>query len=533
MGYPVRRDGLDTPPRCTVDWRTLAIGLIVVAAGVLVPRLASLSGLPTTDEGYYGYFGMRIASTLTGGHGLPPDGFLMLYPLITSWVFELPGNSFVLLRTIDLLVTMTAGLLFFVMLHRESRNIAFAALLSLTFLLAMNAFVFVQYGFKNSIFLSYIPLFLAVILSQSDHPPRNRRFIAIGSLVALGILIREPFAAFAFLAVIGTWIRHGRRNAMLVCIGGGVTVLLVCAPVLLLRGDVEAFVASYRGAGTMFSAVQDQRSELFLNAATEWAKASVLPLILSAAGVIAMLISSTQRAHQTAWVRALFWLTVAAVPLIEPTMKIGFPYHFAASLPGLAGLCALAWRVSSRPTNALPALLLMASALLFMHGPQWTKYFQDLPRAALTAYTTATHGWPPEAHGASNYMIAADAIQRASATGTTLSVSGFMFPLFPLSGKAPPSAQLSDLTLALINMDMDRGRLTQALLACPPAVIMTTTRTEWPGAEDVEEAVKATGIFRKVATVEVNPSISYGTFGGNVYARIGTEQVGCRSLGDR
>lgn len=518
-----------TRARYTAVWWALLIGLLVTAAGVLVPRLAGLSGLPTTDEGYYGYFGMRIASSLAGGHGLPPDGYLMLYPLMTAWVFELPGNPFVLLRAIDLLVAMTAGLLFFVMLRRESRDTGFAAVLSLTFLLAMNALGFVQNGFKNSIFLSYIPLFLAVVLSQSDRPLGSLRFVAIGGLVALGVLIREPFAAFAFLAVAATWIRHGRRNAILVCIGGGLTVLVVCVPLLMLRGDVPALIAAYLDAGTMFSAVQEQRSELFLNAAAQWAKASVLPLVLSAAGAIAIIVSSRQRGQQTVWMRALFWIAVAAVPLIEPIMKIGFPYHFASALPGLAGLCALAWRVCARPNIALPAVVLLAGALLVLSGPQWIKHLKDLPRAASDAYSTATHGWPPEAHGTSNYMIAADAIQQASPQGTTLSVSGFMFPLFPLSGKVPPSPQLSDLTLALIDMRMDKERLLEALVACPPAVIMTTTRTEWPGANEIEEVVKAAGIFKKVATVEVNPSISYGTFGGNVYARVGSAPIGCHS----
>ncbi|MGO4267844.1 MULTISPECIES: hypothetical protein [unclassified Stenotrophomonas] len=522
-----------TPPHRTTVWRTLLIGLLVSAAGVLVPRLAGLSELPTTDEGYYAYFGMRIASAWAGGHGLPADGYLMLYPLMTAWVFELPENPFVLLRMIDLLVAMAAGLLFFVMLRRESRDTAFAAILSLTFLLAMNALGFVQNGFKNSIFLSYIPLFLAVVLSQTERSPSRRRFVAIGSLVALGVLIREPFAAFAVLAVAATWIRHGGRNAMLVCVGGVLTALLVCIPLLVLRGDVNALIAAYRDAGTMFSAFEDQRFELFVNAATSWAKASALPLALSGAGVIAIIASSTRRGHRDIWGRGLFWIAVAGVPLIEPIMKIGFPYHFASSLPGLAGLCAFAWQVSIRPKIALPAATLVAVAALVMTGPQWVKQLQDLPRAASNAYMTARHGWPTDAHGSSNYMIAADAIRQASPNGTTLSVSGFMFPLFPLSGKVPPSAQLSDLTLALIDMHMDRDRLLEALVACPPEVIMTTTRTEWPGAKEIEEIVESTGMFMKVATIEVNPSISYGTFGGDVYTRVGTNVTVCRSVGGR
>jgi len=45
--------------------------------------------------------------------------------------------------------------------------------------------------------------------------------------------------------------------------------------------------------------------------------------------------------------RPLFWLSLALVALVEPYIKMGFPYHFAACIPGLAGLSALGWKYVS------------------------------------------------------------------------------------------------------------------------------------------------------------------------------------------
>lgn len=517
---PVRLDGL--------RWQTILAGLLVVAICVVLPRVAGLSALPTTDEGYYAYFSMRIAAALAQGHGLPADGYLMIYPLLTSWVFDIAANPFVLLRFIDLVVSAAAGLLFYILLQRESRSIWFAALLSAVFLLTMNWAAFVQNGYRNSIFLSYIPLILAVILTQSERRPSDRRLFLVGCLVALGILIREPFAGFSVLAVVASCLKFGRRGAMAVAAGGVAAAVAVLIPLLILRGSLQGLVVAYLDAGTMFSAVQDQRYTLFVNAVSTWAKASMLVLAFTAFSLIVVAIAGARRERRDIWLRAAFWLAVAAVPLIEPIMKIGFPYHFASALPGLAGLSALAWRETSLPRAAMGfvAILLAFSAYQFFE-PQVSWQLKTVRQATADAISTARNGWVADARQTSNYLIAADLIGRASEHGQTLSVSGFMFTLYPLTGKVPPSAQLSDLTLALIDMNMDGERLSRALRACPPDIIMTTTRTEWPGAELIESTVQESGLYRQVGTVPVKEGISYGTFGGNVYARTSLQKVPC------
>ena len=55
---------------------------------------------------------------------------------------------------------------------------------------------FVLYGFRNSIWAAYVPLFLALLISQKTNSQNQYLFFLIGGLVTLGVLLREPFLFF-------------------------------------------------------------------------------------------------------------------------------------------------------------------------------------------------------------------------------------------------------------------------------------------------------------------------------------------------
>lgn len=504
----------------------LATGTLVVLLGAVLPRVAGLSSFPTTDEGFYAYYAMRMGDSIAQGH-LPADGFLMIYPLVTSWAFDLPLNPIVTLRLIDLTVSAVAAALFFVMILREARSLPFAAVIALIFLLTMNWGGFVQNGYKNSIFFAYIPLFLALTLTQGVERPGTGRLLVVGALLAAAVLAREPFAGFAVLGVVAAWIHWGSRSAITVAAGGAMTAVAVVGILLIARGDANSLLSAYSSAGHMFDSLQDQRFSMFLGAAETWLRGSILAVFLAALSLLGLLAVGLRQNDRKLLGRTLFWTAAALVPLIEPALKIGFPYHFATALPGLAGLCALAWRlIPLRTASVLCTLSLVAACGYFFHQEvRWKS--RMLPESVALALRTAKEGWPQDTHSSSNYLIAADLIKGASSEGQTLSVSGFMFPLFPLTDRLPPSAELADLTLALIELDMDQGRLLAAIQACPPDVIVTTTRTEWPGASMIEETVEKAGMYRWVGTVPVNPEASYGTFGGNVYAKVANSPSTC------
>lgn len=511
-------------PRRLSAWALLvAVATVIIA--VAVPRIAGLSGFPLTDEGYYAYYAMRIGDSLASGQGLPGDGYLMLYPMLTSWVFLLPENPFVLLRVVDLLAAAAAGLLLFRVLLRESGSLLVAALLSVSFLLAMSAGPFIQNGFKNSFFAAYIPLFLAVSLSQADTVTRSR-WAVIGALVAACVLLRESFAPFALLAVAAVWIRHGIRDVIALCFGAALAAIIVLSVVLSARGGLAGLIESYEDAAISFAALQGQKNALFLSGATTAIHMARIPLLVTAASVVALMVWARGTDKRAVSGRAWFWMAASLLPLIEPASKIGFAYHFSACLPGMAGLCAWAWR--SLPTERWKRAATGAMALgaAFSLVPTW-QMAGLLPAGVKDARRTAEMGWSEELHGGTNYLIAADLIRGAAPKGGTLSVSGFMYPLFPLTDLRPPSPALSDLSLALIKGKMDGDHLSAALRVCSPDVILTSNRTEFPGAEILEASVLATGLYAKVGKVEIDPTRAYGTFGGNVYRKVGPGGSAC------
>ena len=508
------------PPNHPRHWSAwaLLVATVTVIIAVAVPRIAGLSGFPLTDEGYYAYYAMRIGDSLASGQGLPGDGYLMLYPMLTSWVFFLPENPFVLLRIVDLLVAVAAGLLLFRVLVRESGSLSVAALLSVSFLLAMSAAPFIQNGFKNSFFAAYIPLFLAISLSQADTVTRSR-WTVIGALIAACVLLRESFAPFALLAVVAVWIRHGIRNVIALCSGAALAAAIILLVVLSARGGVGGLIESYEDAAISFAALQGQKNALFLSGATTAVQLSRIPILLTAVALVALLPWGRGTHRRAASGRAWFWLMASLLPLIEPASKIGFAYHFSACLPGMAGLCAWAWR--SLPTERWKTVATgaLTVAAVFSLVPAW-RMASLLPDGLKEARRTAEMGWSADLHGGTNYLIAADLIRSAAPKGGTLSVSGFMYPLFPLTDLHPPSPALSDLSLALIKGQMNGDHLSAALQACSPDVILTSNRTEFPGADILDASVRATGLYAEVGEVDVDPTRAYGTFGGTVYRKV-------------
>jgi len=515
----------------TVRWIKLITMLLVVFATTVLPRVTNISAPPSTDEGYMAYFAMKIAASLSSHGRLPDDGPLMFYPMLLSWIFEVPGNHSVLLRIADLVVASVAsGLLFFVLL-KESRSILAAAAISSLFLLAMNAAVFVQYGFKNSFFAAYVPLLTALLLSGKNGPLSARRCASIGALVALGVLLRETLAPFIVLAFAAIWISRGLKSTLHFCVGGAATGLLLLALITLWRGDFEGLAASYKNAGLLYRALENQRHEYFINAASGFFSTARLPLILSMASLLIIVLRQWMRRCACELPKATLWISIALTALIEPMTKIGFPYHFAVCLLGLAGLCAQGWRVliQDRPSRqAYAAASLFAAATVLMIAPQIKGALKTLPYATRDAYRVARNGWPAEIVNQSNYLMAARLIKATTPPAGTVSVSGFMFSLYPLSGTLPPSGELSNLSAELIQLELDGERLKAELIRCSPDVVMTTTRVDWPDPRVLTAAVEGTGLYKAAGTIPVDPSKSYGTFGGTVYRKTKPGGHACR-----
>lgn len=504
--------------------------ILIVLATVVLPRIGTLSAMPSTDEGFMAYFAMRTHAALLAHQGLPADGTLMVYPLTLFWVFGLDLQPLVALRAVDMGIAALASLLLLRLLVLESRSLVIGAAVGAVFLQAMNDPSFVQSGFKNSLYAAYLPLFAALLLARGAAPTSTWRWFGVGALVAAGVLLRETLAPFALLGLCAVWWDHGRRAALWFGAGGAVTGVCVLALIVLLRGGAHGLLEAYRDAGIVYQSLQAQRAEFFHNAVVTSFNVSRPALFIAATGIAIALALRLITRDTRGLARALFWCGCALVALIEPATKIGFPYHFAVALPALALLTAMAWRTVftalAGTREAAAAASLAALAALSLVQPVSTQ-LAALPEAARSASTTLHKGWAIDAASASNYLLAGEMIQHATPPGGTASVSGFMFSLYPISGTLPPSGKLGNLSALLIQLGLDPRQLQQAIASCPPDVIMTTTRTDWPGAPELEAAVVGTGLYQPFGVVPVDPSKPYGTFGGTVYRRTDTRAHHC------
>ncbi len=493
---------------------------VVVAASAVFPRLMVMGGLPATDEGFYAYQAQMIYQSLSSGHGLPDSGTLALYPMLVSWVFGLEVNALIALRFIDLIIAVIAAVLLYRVLKHESKSRIGAALLTSIFIFAANQPIFIQYGFKNSITVAFVPLLYAVLIAQKNRPGSDISWFAVGALTAVAVLLRETFLTFALLGFIAVWMRAGRQAVYRFCIGGILIVAGVFLAVGTLRGGVWDLLAAYREGGTVYATIASERYKHFIQSGTASAAQAQIALILSAVALGFLIIVALLRRDSALIRRALFWSAAASLPILEPATKIGFPYHFAVSLFGLAGLCALAWRHASniRPvvgSTLLPGLI--ALLIVVYQGPLYNDMSRLWPDSNRALSILTHQSWPQDLVARSNYLTFADKITQFIPDGGTVSVSGFMFTLYPLTGHLPPSPDLANLNATLFIQGMSADRLTDALKTCRPDIIVTTTRTDWPGADEIVTAVKNTGLYEKIADVPVDTTLHYGTFGGSVY----------------
>lgn len=496
------------------SWRWI---LLVLFVSTVYPRVLSLGSFPYMDEGFYAYWAQFIHQSLAQGQGLPDAGGFMLYPLLLSWLCALPGNTLVWLRLADMLAAVWAGWLFCRILERESRSAVGGMLLALAFLTAMNVPAVIQAGFKNSIFAAYIPLFLALDQAR-EQDARSQRWFVAGALTALAVLLREPFACFAVAGAVAVWAGRGPQALWRYVAGGCLGGLLLLALTALLRGGVTELIQSYVRAGAVYGPEVGRTWHKFVNNG-QGALREFWPLLLLTVGATMVFWRQTARGTRG---RAWFWLAMALLPLLEPLSKIGFVYHFAVALPGCAGLCALAWGralpASSRLRRGSAVALCLAWAIMFLALPGMGQARMTLD--VLRAFPSP--GWPEKYIAESNTLLAGRAVRAALPPHGSLSVSGFMYFLYPVTGALPSSPAMSDLSRTFILTGYDLPRFEKVLCEEPPDVLVVgETHNEHSAifTESLREAVKKSGLYVRAAEIPIDGKRNYGWIGCTVYRR--------------
>ncbi len=494
----------------------------VVLLCVVLPRALALGFYPYMDEGFYAYWARVIWQSLAAGRGLPDEGFLVLYPALLSWCWALPGKALVWLRSADMILAAVSGFLLCRTLFRESGGFIAALVIGAVSLAAADIPPVIQAGFRNSIAAAFIPLLLAL---ECCRAPSAWGELAAGALTAVAVLLREPFAVFAVWGFLALLIGRGPRPAMRFAASGLLVGAIILLCVFALRGSF-GLVNVYATAGDIYAADANLVRYNFFHYLERVPRFFGGALLLALG---ALILSARRDRQERQWTRGLFWLGATLLPLAEPALKIGFPYHFAVSLPPLAGLTAWAWRAVGTPTRLRQALVGLVCALACLLSLQQLFLFRDYNSPGLTARTLAAPGpfWPDD--GRSNTVAAAARLRELAPQGGTVSVNNFSYFLYPASGLMPPSTSLSDLTRTYIAAGRNGDAFLRALKATPPDVIALGRAESLHTASftpEIGALLEESGLYRPAGRLPSVDGANYGWLGYEFYVRISAPTEG-------
>jgi hypothetical protein len=489
----------------------IAITIAIITTGFL--RLQLFSGLPEIDGGLYTFVGQYFYYTLINGEALK-NMTLNLYPLMVSWVYSLDLNQYILLRLIDGLVAIAASIVLFKVILKESGNTVFTLILTSALLIIMNDVEIIMYGFRNSIWAAFLPLFSALLIWQNSTKHDKYSFYLIGGLISLAVLLREPFLLFFLLGSIAILIGYGWRVLLKYLIGSALLGFTVLGFILMLRGwDFLDLVNSYLRR-------MDGINTIGFKFPLAIVKANWFIFTTATISILYIVKSYLNKKKIFNMKRVYFWLAVALLPLVEYYSKLGLAYHFANCLPGLAGLSALGWRyiaIQESKKTQLTLMILISLLSLMIILPTINK--QIVQNSRIFSLSDASR-WvkASDAFRSENMIVRSQLISVAakvyelSKKNSTLAVSGYWMALYPLTELLPPknnlisknySYNLSDLRGLYLSLNSDQDKLAKIIEDYRPSIIVTSTPSsaKWNGEADISNIIKKTNLYEKIAYV--------------------------------
>jgi len=504
----------------------VAILVAIFTTGYL--RVHWIPFLPEPDSGHYTFYAQYIYSKISNGQNIDANLPIALYAFITSWVYGLEINQFMALRWIDLCLALAASILFFKVIEKESGSILFTIASVSTFLLIMNDYSLVMYGFRNSIWAAYVPLFLALLISQNSSKESNYSFYFIGALVSLGVLLREPFLIFFILGSFAILFTYGWKVLIKYFVGSAVLGFTTLLIIFMIRGEGTplSIVESYINfSGETKTIVGELKVSYFFIAAMTMIKAYWFGIVLSLMSSIYVLKLYLTDKKLISIHRFSFWLALALIPIIEPLLGLGFSYHFANCIPGLVGILAMTWKyISLNQSKNIQKYLLIAVYVFFIYGayPNVSKTLKinvyQNENVLVNAYNQIWENSFSEIENIklSNFLIASDMIKKLSSNDSTLATAGFAKILFPLTGLLPPTYELYDLRGLFSNLNWDEDKLVKILKEQRPTIIMPT-KQKLPGITNLTRVIQKTGLYERVAIVSYSPNVYYKSITGDIY----------------
>jgi len=220
--------------------------------------------------------------------------------------------------------------------------------------------------------------------------------------------------------------------------------------------------------------------------------------------------------------RFCFWILVALLPLIEPILKIGFHYHYANCLIGLAGLGAMGWKyLSDQESKRIKrsALIVIGLMSLFIILPTVNNEILKKQLISLSNIINSVKRYDsfrsPQLIESEQYLSLAAKIYSLSRENSTLATSGMMQVLYPLTDLLPPTYELSRLRYLYVKLNFDENKLIKIIKKHRPTLILTTDWT--PGEAAMTGIIDKIDLYEKVAIVPSNSTKNYGHKSGTIY----------------
>ena len=488
----------------------IAITVAILTTGFL--RLQLLSGLPEIDGGFYTSAARHIYLSLTNGDPILSIT-LHLYQFMSSWVYSLEVNQYVLLRLIDGLIAIAASIILFKVILKESGSTVFTFILMTTLLIIMNDVEIILYGFRNSIWAAFLPLFSSLLIWQNSSKEDTYSFYLIGGLVSFGILLREPFLPFFIFAGIAILIGYGWRVLVKYLIGSAVSGFSILGFVLMFRNwdlidlfNSYFFIgASIQNAGWKFPV------HTIINA--NWF------LICTASASILYLIKLYLDKKLINLNRFYFWGILVIIPLIEYWSKLGLEYHLANCLIGLAGLSALGWKYLSNNASIRvkrSSLIILSLTSMFIILPMVNNYIVKKDRIftiseAIRWINTSDSFRSKNMVERSQYLKVASKVYGLSRENSTLAADGHWEAILSLANLSVPRSSVTGLTnyrLIALRTEYrasgyDKNKIVQLIKEYRPTIILTSGKNTvtWKGAEAIPEIIIATNLYERVGHV--------------------------------
>jgi len=496
----------------------IALVIAILTTGFL--RSQTIIYPPASDSGLYTFASQWIFNAIAQDIVIK-DTPLYLYQFMTAWVYGLDVNPIILLRVIDCFVAIAASIVLFNVILKESGSKVFTVILMTSLLIILHNGSYVIYGFRNSVWAAYLPLFTALLVWQNSAKGDKYSFYVIGALISLGVLLREVFLPLYFLALIAIYISYGWLSLGKYLIGSALLGFSVLCILLMFRGwDLNNLIDSYLLIGATYE--YKGQGLTFTAGILHLIQTGWFVFVLSLVSILYFIKLKFNNKKSVNMNRIYLWFLLLSLPLIEPILKPGYYYHYSNSFIGLAGLAAMGWKYlslqESKQINKL-AILLIGLMSLFIIIP--TVNNENLknkfisPSTIINSVKRYDSLRSPQFVGSDQYMAIAAKIYSLSREDSTLVTSGLMQVLYPLTDLLPPTYELSRLRNLYVKLNFDENKLIKIIKKHRPTLIVTT---DWiPGEAKMSAIIDKIDLYEKVAIVPSNSTKNYGHKSGTIY----------------